>query len=82
MNYEVNKHYKHQAKDLTNLLFDKGFLADDLTRESIDWLEDYLGFVIQSQCQMAAKAELLLKKSRDCQPKIPLAPEANVTRYK
>jgi len=56
---KVDKFYKRQAKDLTNMLFNKGFLNDKLTRESIDWLEDFLGFGLQSQCQMAAKAALL-----------------------
>ena len=62
---KVEPYYQRQAKDLTNLLFDKGFLADDLTRESIDWLEDYIGFVFQSRCEMAAKAAVLSRKSRE-----------------
>jgi len=61
----VDEFYKRKAKDLTNLLFDKGFLAKDLTRESIDWLEDYLGFTLQSEAQMSAKAALLTKKARE-----------------
>lgn len=65
----IEEYYKRQAKDLTNLLFDRGFLADDLTRESIGWLEDYLGFVLQSQCNMAVKGALLLKKVREQVPK-------------
>lgn len=60
----IEEFYKRRAKDLTNLLFDKGFLANDLTRESIDWLEDYLGFLMQSQCQVAEKGALLLKSIR------------------
>jgi len=61
----VKEFYKRQAKDLTNLLFDRRFLADDLSRESIDWLEDYLGFILQSQCEMASKTTLLLKSIRN-----------------
>jgi len=61
----VEPYYKRQANDLTNLLFDKGFLSDDLSRESIDWLEDYIGYVMQSQCQMAAKSTILLKRLRE-----------------
>ena len=63
--YKVDDFYKRQAKDLTNLLFDKQFLNDDLTRESIDWLEDYLGFTLQSQCKMAAKCAMLTASLRD-----------------
>lgn len=58
----IDPYYRKQAKDLTNLLFDKGFLQPMLTRESVDWLEDYLAFIIQSQCNMAIKAALLTAK--------------------
>jgi hypothetical protein len=62
---EVQDYYKHKAKDLTDMLFDKGFLAEDLSRKSIDWLEDYLGFILQSEYQMAEKGVLLSKSIRD-----------------
>ncbi len=60
----IEPYYQRQAKDLTNLLFDKEFLAKDLSRESMDWLEDYLGYILQSQVQSAIKAHDLLKSSR------------------
>ena len=47
------------------MLFDKRFLNDDLSHEAIDWLVDYVGFVIQSQCQMSAKTAILTAKFRD-----------------
>ena len=62
---EVNEHYMREAKELTNLLFDKDFLNPELTRESIDWLEEYLGFVFQSKCQSAAKIATLTAKLKD-----------------
>ena len=62
---KVEEYYKKQAKDLTNLLFDKDFLNKELTRESIDWLEDYIGFIFQSQCQTAVKAAVLLAKLKN-----------------
>lgn len=65
MEIVVEDYYKRQAKDLTNLLFDKRFLSDDLSKEAIDWLEDYIGFILQSQCQSAAKAAVLTKKIRE-----------------
>jgi len=65
MDVEVNEFYKREAKREVDFLFDKGFLSDDLSRESIDWLEDYLGFLFQSKCDIAVKAALLSKKVRD-----------------
>lgn len=37
----IEKCYHNQAQDLVDLLFDKRYLAEDLSRESIDWLEGY-----------------------------------------
>jgi hypothetical protein len=62
---QVEAYYKREAKELTDMLFDKGFLADDLSRRSIDWLEDYLGFVLQVKCESAARAAELTKDARD-----------------
>ena len=62
---EVDGFYQKQAKELVNLLFDKKFLNEDLTRESIEWLETYLGFVLASHCAMAAKTAVLTAKMRD-----------------
>lgn len=65
MEEQIEECYKKEAKDLINILFDEGFLANDLTRESIDWLEDYVGFILQCKCKMAAKTAILAKKVRE-----------------
>lgn len=62
---EYDEYYRRQAKDLTHLLFDKCFLADDLSLQSIEWLEDYLAFILKSQCDMAVKGALLIKSLRE-----------------
>lgn len=62
---EIDVYYKRQAKDLVDLLFDRRFLNDELSRESINWLEDYIGFLMQSQSNTAAKCALLTAKMRD-----------------
>jgi hypothetical protein len=61
----VEPYYQRQAKDLTTTLFDKGFLNAELSRDAIDWLEDYMGFVIQSSAQSAAKCAVLTAKLRE-----------------
>jgi hypothetical protein len=62
---EIEEYYKREAKDLVDMLFDKRFLNDELSRESINWLEDYLGFILQTKCEMSAKCALLTAKMRD-----------------
>jgi len=62
---KVDKYYKREAKELITFLFDKRFLNDELSKDSIDWLEDYMGFLFQSKCEMSAKCALLTASLRD-----------------
>ena len=62
---KVDDYYQRQAKDMTTTLFDKGFLNPELSRDAIDWLEDYMGYVIQSSAQSAAKVAVLTAKLRE-----------------
>jgi len=62
---EVDGYYQRQGKELVEMLFDKRFLNDDLSKESMDWLEDYLGFILQSQANSSAKVTKLIAKMRD-----------------
>lgn len=62
---EADKYYKRQAKELIDMLFDKRFLNDELSRESIVWLETYIGLLFQSREEMAAKTAVLTAKFRD-----------------
>lgn len=64
---EVEGYYKHHAKDFVNFLFNKDFLNPHLTRESIDHLEEYCGFLMQSFCETAAKTALLSAKVKKSQ---------------
>jgi len=62
---EVSDYYKREAKELVELLFDKRFLNDDLSKESIDWLEDYLGLIMEMRVNSAVKCSKLIAKFRD-----------------
>ena len=62
---EIQPVYMRQGRELTTMLFDKRFLNDQLSRESIDWLEEYLGLVFEQTATGAAKAAVLTAKFRD-----------------
>ena len=64
---KTEPYYKARAKETVDMLYDKGFLSDDLARESIDWLEDYVEFLLQSLCESAVRASELIKKVRECE---------------
>jgi len=34
-------------------------------RESISWLQEYIGFLFQTKCQMAAKTAIIIAKMKD-----------------
>ena len=61
---EVNASYLKEARELIDLLHDKRFLADDCSRESMRWLEDFIGFLFQSRVDMAIKCHDLTKSLR------------------
>lgn len=60
-------YHKRQAKDIVDALFDKGLLHPELTRKTMDALENYLGYILQSTSETAKKCtELTMKiKYRD-----------------
>jgi len=52
-------YYRERGKELVNILFDKRYLADDLSRETIEGLEDFIGHLFQFHAESAARvAEL------------------------
>ena len=59
---EVEPYYRKHAKELIDVLHDKDFLNPTLSREGERWLEDYVGFILQSRCQMEAKSAVLTNK--------------------
>ena len=65
MDIKVEEFYKIESKELIDLLFDRNFLNPKMTRESISWLQEYVGFLFQSKCQLAAKTAILVAKMKD-----------------
>jgi len=62
---EVQPFYRQRAKETVDMLFDKRFLNDDLDRETTSRLEDFLGWLFQSQCESAVRVAELSARFRD-----------------
>lgn len=62
---KIDGYYQAQAKNVVDCLFDKGFLREDVSRDDMNAIEDLIGFLFQSHCDMAAKAALLTKKAKE-----------------
>lgn len=61
----INSFYAHRAKEVVDMLFDKRFLNDDLDRDTVNRLQDFLGYCFQSQAESAVKCAELAAKFRD-----------------
>ena len=62
---KVDEYYLRKGRDHVAMLFDKRFLNDELSREAITWLEEYMGFVFEQEAQSAAKIAVLTAKVRE-----------------
>lgn len=62
---KVDGYYQRQAKDVVNMMYDKGFIAEDVSRESMQSLEDLLGYLIQTQAETAVRCAEVAKKARN-----------------
>jgi hypothetical protein len=62
---ETEPYYKKRGQELIDLLVDKGFIRDDVSREETRVLEDYIGFLFQSTARSAEQTALLMRKYKD-----------------
>lgn len=65
MEEEIDKYYQIRAKEITDMLFDKGFFREDVSREGMNSVEDFLAWYLDSLCKTAVKVALLSKKIKD-----------------
>jgi len=65
MNEEkVEGYYQARAKETVDMLYDKGFLDQSVSRESMQHLEDYLAWWVQNSCHSAVRVHDLSKRAR------------------
>lgn len=62
---EVEPYYHKQAQEFVDLLVDKGFIRDDVSREETRVLEDYIGWVFQSRAESAVRTAELMRKYKN-----------------
>jgi hypothetical protein len=65
MSTEIEHQYRQQATKLVDLLVDKGFIRDDVSREETRVLEDYIGFLFQSNATAVRQTAELLRKYKE-----------------
>lgn len=58
----IEPHYAKRAQEFIDLLVDKGFMRDDVSREETRVLEEYVGFLFQSNAKMIERTADLMRK--------------------
>jgi hypothetical protein len=59
---KIEPFYQARAKDFVDVLFDKGYFREDVSRDGMNDVEDLLAYFVQSYCESAVKCVLLTKK--------------------
>jgi len=59
---KVDPYYKRISRDFIDTLFDKGYFSEKIKREEMRQLDDYLGFLFESRCDMAIRTDRILRK--------------------
>ena len=56
---EIEGYYIKKGNDLLAALYDAGFIRDDISFVSLTSLGEFLGFMLQSNAEMATKTAML-----------------------
>ena len=59
---KIEPYYQREGKEFVDFLFDKGFIAQDCSREAMRVLEDYTAWLFQHRVDSAIRAHDLCKK--------------------
>ena len=68
MEEKVEGFYQIKAKEIVDVLFDKGYFREDVSRDGMNNIEDFLAWILQTQCKMSVKCALLTKKIKGNKP--------------
>ncbi len=64
MNDEVDPYYMARGKEVVDMLYDKKYLDNEIARDSMAELDEFIGFVFQMYADSAVKADRLTRKMR------------------
>ena len=65
MEVVIEPYYQRRATEFIDILFDKGYFAENIKREEMREVEEFLAYCFQSQVGMAVKCVEMLKRSKE-----------------
>lgn len=67
---KIESFYQIRGKEIVDALFDKGYFREDVSRDGMKDVEDFIAWYVQSQCKSAVKIAELNKRSKKNYKKI------------
>jgi hypothetical protein len=61
----VDPFYLAKGTELVDMLFDKNYIDNNTSRESIRELDEYFGFILASYVEQAVKVDRLTRKIKN-----------------
>jgi hypothetical protein len=65
MDEKIEPFYQIRAKEIVDMLFDKGYFKEDVSRDGMNDVESFLAWSFQVQCESAKRIALLIKQTKD-----------------
>lgn len=62
---KIEKYYRIRAREFIDLLHDKGYFDEEVTRASMRQLQEYLAFVLQSQVSISVEADRIMRDFKE-----------------
>ena len=59
---KIEPYYQNRAKEFVDMLFDKGYFREDVSRNGMDDVEEFLAYLFKSYCESSVKTALLTKR--------------------
>jgi hypothetical protein len=59
---KIEPFYMKRAEEFIDCLYDKGYFREDVKRDDMRKLDEFLGFLFQTQCQSAVTCSELTRR--------------------
>ena len=58
-------YYQLRAKEIVDVLYDKNYFKEDVNRDDMQGVEDFIAFTLETHCKTSVKCALLTKSIKD-----------------
>ncbi len=62
---KTEEYYQIRAKEVVDVLFDKKFFREDVNRDDMQAVEDFVAYNFQSHAELAVKCAMIMKGAKE-----------------